>query len=281
MSRKTLLLIVLLIVMMMLVVTVGVSAQGGNGNNGGGNGNGGNDPAQNQNQTNQQQTQQQNRDQSCDQAQDCDPQGNQTQAQNGPGGPNADDPNQYGFGEPQYNAYRWGGMGFANANNGAQWNGQMRGAVNADPRGPGVGYYAMLPPISYVEITAEHLAAMTAGLNDERNAYAIYEAVVADFGEVRPFINIMAAEAQHMAAWEFLFDRYGLELPEAAPFDVPHFSSVQDACAAAADAEIMNFGLYDDMMATLADFPDMVRVITALRDASEYNHLPAFENCAG
>ena len=28
------------------------------------------------------------------------------------------------------------------------------------------------------------------------------------------------------------------------------------------------------------DYPDMVQVFTSLRDASEFQHLPAFENCA-
>ncbi len=35
------------------------------------------------------------------------------------------------------------------------------------------------------------------------------------------------------------------------------------------------------MLVTLADYPDMVQVVTSLRNASEFQHLPAFEQCAG
>ncbi|MCA9916140.1 MAG: DUF2202 domain-containing protein, partial [Anaerolineae bacterium] len=92
---------------------------------------------------------------------------------------------------------------------------------------------------------------------------------------------ILQAEAQHEAAWEFLFDRYGLTLPEAPEFDIPAFASLQDACAAAAAAEIANFDLYDQQLEAFADYPDIYQIVLALRNASEFNHLPAFENCAG
>ncbi|MCA9903945.1 MAG: hypothetical protein KC547_08815 [Anaerolineae bacterium] len=172
------------------------------------------------------------------------------------------------------------GTGMMYGRNGARGNNQERGNMRSN-RGQGTGgLYPTLPPTTDVELTDDVIAAMTAGLMDEYHAYAVYDSVIAQFGAIAPFVNIQQSEAQHIAAWEYLFDRYGLVVPAAPDFAVPTFASLTDACQAAADAEIANFDLYDQMMVTLADYPDMVQVVTALRNASEFQHLPAFEQCA-
>lgn len=84
-----------------------------------------------------------------------------------------------------------------------------------------------------------------------------------------------------MAALETIFARYDLAVPAPSATETPVFASVQEACAAGAAAEIANLDLYDQWMATVQDYPDIVQVFAALRDASAYSHLPAFENCAG
>jgi hypothetical protein len=89
------------------------------------------------------------------------------------------------------------------------------------------------------------------------------------------------SELQHIDAWENLFTRYGIAVPEVPVFDVPSFGSVSEACAIGAAAEIANFDLYDSMMVAFEPYPDLLFVAQALRDASEFNHFPAFENCAG
>jgi hypothetical protein len=93
-------------------------------------------------------------------------------------------------------------------------------------------------------------------------------------------VNIQRAESQHIAAWEFLFDRYGIDIPELPVIDIPQFASLSEACDAAAAAEIANFGLYDSMLEAFAGYPDIAQVTQALRNASEFSHLPAFETCA-
>ena len=130
-------------------------------------------------------------------------------------------------------------------------------------------------------LPAEVVAAITAGIEDEWHAYAVYAAVIEQFGAVRPFTNIQRAEAQHAAAWATIFERYDLPLPAQPTWEIPEFASLADACAAAADAEIANMALYDEMLATLAGYPDALQVATALRAASLDKHLPAFERCAG
>lgn len=123
--------------------------------------------------------------------------------------------------------------------------------------------------------------ALEAGLMDEYNAYAVYQAVIDQFGSVNPFVNIQAAEAQHINALESMFARYDLPVPApTALAEVPVFDSLAEACSVAAQAEVANFGLYDQWLDTVQGYPDLVQVFTALRNASEFSHLPAFENCA-
>lgn len=178
--------------------------------------------------------------------------------------------------DTQCQAYNYGGIGFVNGQTGARWNGQERGNM----QGAGIGLYAALPPATDADLSEAQIAAMTDGWMDEQHAYAVYGAVIDQFGAVAPFVNIQRSEAQHIAAWELLFDRYGVALPALPEFEVPAFDSLSDACQAAADAEITNFELYDSMLETLSDYPDMVQVVTTLRNASEFNHLPAFQSCA-
>lgn len=141
---------------------------------------------------------------------------------------------------------------------------------------------ANLPPAVPGEVPAEVIEALTAGLTDEHNAYDTYQAITDQLGAIRPFVNIQNAEANHIAALEFLFERYDLDIPEIAPLtDVPQFGSFAEACAAGVAAETANLELYNTWIDTVQDYPDMVQIFTSLRDASEFQHLPAFERCAG
>ncbi len=62
--------------------------------------------------------------------------------------------------------------------------------------------------------------------------------------------------------------------------NTPTFASAQEACALGAEAEIANFSRYDQMLATFTDYPDIYQVALALRNASEFQRLPAFQTCA-
>ena len=159
-----------------------------------------------------------------------------------------------------------------------------RGGYSPGAGAPGVQAVpgTNLPPATTGELSEAAVAALVAGIQDEYHAYAVYQAVIDQFGPVAPFTRIQAAEAQHIAALEVLFNRYGIPVPEPEPLeDLPEFNSIADACALGAAAEIANFELYDSWIAQASDYPDLVQVFTALRNASEFNHLPAFEQCAG
>ena len=248
--------------LVIFTVAVGVATAQGGGNNGnnGGNGNGNSNSNKNAN-TNQNTNQNANTNQN--------------------GTPPCDTPLGQAQQNAYQNAYQNGGIGFANPDNGEQWNAQQRERMGRGAGPYGSGFFAGLPPAYDGELPEEVIEMMAAGWMDEQNAYAIYGAVIAQFGEVNPFANIQDAEAQHIAAWEFLFDRYEIAVPELPVFEAPTFASVPEACQAAADAEVANFGLYDEMLSAFEDYPDLYQVTLALRNASEFNHLPAFEQCAG
>ena len=63
-------------------------------------------------------------------------------------------------------------------------------------------------------LTESEIRTLHEALDDEYHAWATYDQVIADFGEVRPFSNIREAEARHIEALCTLFARYGLPVPE-------------------------------------------------------------------
>ena len=180
---------------------------------------------------------------------------------------------------PQLNAFRHGGMGFVNPDTGSQWNGESRGQMGRGSGIMGTGMYVGIPPKSDQLLPQDLVDLMLSGWLDEQQAYAVYESVLNTLGEINPFANIQQAELQHIAAWEFLFDRYDIDIPQIPGFDIPAFNTRSDACAFGAEAEIVNFSLYDTMIESFAEYPDIAFVVLSLRNASEFNHLPAFENC--
>ncbi|MBK9179468.1 MAG: DUF2202 domain-containing protein [Acidimicrobiales bacterium] len=124
------------------------------------------------------------------------------------------------------------------------------------------------------------MADLLAALDDEYKARATYAQVLADFGDVRPFSNIVEAEQRHIDALERLFARYGLDMPpDPWPGQVARYGSLSEACAAGVEAEIDNAALYDRLLAgtTRNDLLDTYR---NLQRASQENHLPAFRRCA-
>ena len=109
--------------------------------------------------------------------------------------------------------------------------------------------------------------------DEERNTEAAYAAIVERFGEVRPFINIVDAEARHSRAIERQMERLGIAVPEngwigkgTAP------ATLAAACESAIAGEIENIALYDRL---LPQIPDVTTrsVLENLRDASRDNHL--------
>jgi len=130
-------------------------------------------------------------------------------------------------------------------------------------------------PLTALEIRALHEA-----LEDEYRAWATYDQVIADFGEVRPFSNIREAEARHIEALRMLFARYALPLPANTwPGRVARYASLQSACEAGVAAEIENGALYARLLAS-TQRADILSVFRNLQEASQERHLTAFRRCA-
>jgi hypothetical protein len=130
------------------------------------------------------------------------------------------------------------------------------------------------------ELSKAEISALHDALDDEYHAWTTYDQVIADFGEVRPFINIREAEARHIEALTRLFDQYGLAIPENTwPGRVRRFASVREACEAAVAAEVANGELYERLFAATRR-SDILAVFRNLQRASQERHLPAFRRCA-
>ena len=137
-----------------------------------------------------------------------------------------------------------------------------------------------LPTNSTTALPDEIVLLVIDGWEDEQHAAAVYNAVLDQFGELRPFKNILQSEYQHIAAWETIMERYNIAIPEFTAPELDDFSSFSEACILAAEAEISNVALYATMFDAFAEYPDLLYVATALQTASQNQHLPAFERCS-
>jgi len=145
-----------------------------------------------------------------------------------------------------------------------------RGNGNGQGNGQGGGYDAF---------TAVEIEALNLALEDEYHALAVYQAVIAKFGEVEPFVEIAASEQQHIDALINQFNKHGLAIPENPWIDnVPTFDTVSQACQAGAETEIANADLYRQLF-SMTDDPRLTRVLTNLSNVSMNSHLPQFEAC--
>lgn len=129
-------------------------------------------------------------------------------------------------------------------------------------------------------LTEAEIHALNEALDDEYFAWATYDQVIADFGEIPPFSNIRAAEARHIEALCTLFVRYGLPIPENPwPGKVARYASLQAACEAGVAAEIANGEMYERLVG-VTQRPDILTVLRKLQEASQQRHLAAFQRCA-
>jgi len=141
-------------------------------------------------------------------------------------------------------------------------------------------------PVWSQTLTPDAVAALGSALQDERHAEAFYAAVMAKFGDARPFSNIIEAERQHEAMLIGLYETYGVAVPEngytTGALEAPMApETLVEACKIGVEAEIANRDLYDgNLLPAVAAYPDITLVMQRLRDASEENHLPAFQRCA-
>ena len=120
--------------------------------------------------------------------------------------------------------------------------------------------------------------ALRIAANDEFEAYNTYSNVIAKFGNVLPFSNIINSEINHYNEIILLMQKYGVEAPivEQAKVQLPN--TLQECCEIAVAAEIDNIALYDDLLMYVNE-PDVRDLFYRIQAASFNNHLPAFRAC--
>jgi hypothetical protein len=143
------------------------------------------------------------------------------------------------------------------------------GRQGADANGAGLA----LTPLS-----AEEAEGVIRAIEEEYTARALYESVIATFGDVVPFPEIAASEAMHASALIRQAEKYGVAVPAYSAIDFPAFGTIEEACQAGVNAEIADAALYDDLM-SFTTHTDLLRVYTNLQSASLNKHLPEFELC--
>jgi hypothetical protein len=111
-------------------------------------------------------------------------------------------------------------------------------------------------------------------MQDEIAAKAEYEALIEEFGSVRPITNILRAELRHIDALTPLLEAYGVDIGDFVPATtVP--ASLDEAYQIGVDAEIKNIALYQSYLAS--ELPeDVAAVFNRLATASTH-HLEAFQ----
>lgn len=122
-------------------------------------------------------------------------------------------------------------------------------------------------------------ARLNRALMDEYHARNTYRKIIAAFGAVRPFSNIVEAEQRHINFLLPLYEKYSIPVPaEPEPSEITALKSLEEACRIAVQAEEENIALYDDLLAG-TDEPDVIAVFKQLQAASRDNHLSAFRRC--
>lgn len=114
---------------------------------------------------------------------------------------------------------------------------------------------------------------------DENHAIKTYSAVVRKFGPVKPFVNILEAEYAHRRSVEMVAAQMGVFLDKEDSYFPPDFVSLQEACSAGVQGEILNIDLYDKMIAE-EESEVVLNLFYKLKAASLEKHLPAFRRCA-
>lgn len=130
-----------------------------------------------------------------------------------------------------------------------------------------------------LKLNKTEVNALLEALDDEYKAWATYDQVISDFGEVRPFINIRDAEARHIQALCSLFISYEVAIPENTwPGRVTQYRTLHEACEAGVTAEIENGQMCERLLRT-TDREDILTVLRNLQEASQQRHLAAFQRC--
>ncbi|MBN2849847.1 MAG: DUF2202 domain-containing protein [Erysipelotrichaceae bacterium] len=131
------------------------------------------------------------------------------------------------------------------------------------------------PTVDYDETSYTIEEMLTMAIQDEYLARQEYETIIDEYGQIRPFTNIIQAEVNHIEMLEPLFTAYQLSLPDDNAIDfVVLPETLEETYEIGVQAEVNNIAMYERFLEE--DLPDDVKdVFERLMNAS-YNHLEAF-----
>ena len=132
--------------------------------------------------------------------------------------------------------------------------------------------------LSAENLTLEHM--LNYAIQDEYLARAEYEAILQEYGSIRPFSNIIRSEERHITWLVPLFEQHGFEVPEDNASDYVILpENIETALEIGVQAELDNIAMYEVFLEE--NLPEDVRdVFKRLMDASK-NHLEAFRRGLG
>jgi hypothetical protein len=145
--------------------------------------------------------------------------------------------------------------------------------------GQGTGTTAPVTGTGVTPLSDAEKDALTRAILEEYGAFNLYQSVIAKYGNVVPFSQIVRAEQQHINALTRQAAKYGVSVPvNPGLATVPSFVTLSNACQAGAAAEIADAALYDELKPVVTH-TDILRVFNNLQSASLNSHLPAFQAC--
>ena len=116
---------------------------------------------------------------------------------------------------------------------------------------------------------------LTYAIQDEYLARAEYEAILQEYGSIRPFSNIIRSEERHISWLVPLFEQHGFKIPEDNASDhVILPENIKTALEIGVQAELDNIAMYEAFLEE--DLPEDVRDVFERLMAASKNHLEAF-----
>jgi hypothetical protein len=153
------------------------------------------------------------------------------------------------------------------------------GPGNRGGYGQGAGTTAPGTTSTISTLTDGEQDALKQAILEEYGAFNLYQSVIAQFGGVIPFSQIVKAEQQHINALVRQATRYGVTVPANPGLEVvPNYDTLSEACEAGVAAEIADAALYDELKPAVTQ-ASILQVFNNLQNASLNSHLPAFQAC--
>lgn len=133
-------------------------------------------------------------------------------------------------------------------------------------------------PVEVQEVVLEKLL----GAEGEYAAYAIYAAILEEYGEVKPFSKIIASAAKHIDELKHILDQYEILYPVENPYlgGIQAPESLASAAQAAVNAKIAEGTRYERQLEILANYSYILEEFVSFQTASQEKHLPAFQRAA-